>query len=204
MYYFICVEFFIFLYVQLQSGCFDCFDWQFYLVVVVWQVCLESFVDVKEFILEFFYFFDFLENQNGFDLGCFQLINEKVGDVVLFLWVSFFEDFIQQYCQVLELEYVFVYLYEWIDFIFGYKQWGLVVEEVFNVFYYCIYEGVVDLDYVIDEWEWKVLEGIISNFGQIFCQLLKELYLIWLLVEEVVYCFVCLDINLFSIFQYLD
>lgn len=37
----------------------------------------------------------------GFDLGCLQLTNEKVGDVVLPPWASSPEDFIQQHRQAL-------------------------------------------------------------------------------------------------------
>lgn len=37
----------------------------------------------------------------------------------------------------------------------------------------CLPTGAVDLDHVADERERKALEGIISNFGQTPCQLLK-------------------------------
>lgn len=37
----------------------------------------------------------------GFDLGCLQLTNEKVGDVVLPAWAKSPEDFIQQHRQAL-------------------------------------------------------------------------------------------------------
>lgn len=37
----------------------------------------------------------------GFDLGCLQLTNEKVGDVVLPPWASSPEDFIQQHRRAL-------------------------------------------------------------------------------------------------------
>lgn len=108
---------------------FDCSDRQFHSVAAAWQARLESPADVKELIPEFFYFPDFLENQNGrsealavgvvvtgvegagtqltlspvpgFDLGCLQLTNEKVGDVVLPPWASSPEDFIQQHCRAL-------------------------------------------------------------------------------------------------------
>lgn len=110
-------------------------------MAAAWQARLESPADVKELIPEFFYFPDFLENQNGrswrgagrprgggrahrlglareaggdgtarpltwssgpgFDLGCLQLTNEKVGDVVLPPWASSPEDFIQQHRQAL-------------------------------------------------------------------------------------------------------
>ncbi|OWK02816.1 hypothetical protein Celaphus_00010604 [Cervus elaphus hippelaphus] len=237
MHYLIRVEPFTSLHVQLQSGRFDCSDRQFHSVAAAWQARLESPADVKELIPEFFYFPDFLENQNGrrwvgagsvemeggrgageegsarqltqpsvpgFDLGCLQLTNEKVGDVVLPPWASSPEDFIQQHRRALESEYVSAHLHEWIDLIFGYKQRGPAAEEALNVFYYCTYEGAVDLDQVADERERKALEGIISNFGQTPCQLLKEPHPARLSVEEAAQRLARLDTNSPSIFQHLD
>ena len=43
-----------------------------------------------------------------------------------------------------------------------------------NVFYYCCYEGAVNLDAISDPAEREALEGMIQNFGQVPCQLLKE------------------------------
>ncbi|XP_027270492.1 neurobeachin-like protein 2 isoform X3 [Cricetulus griseus] len=204
MHYLIRVEPFTSLHVQLQSGRFDCSDRQFHSVAAAWQARLESPADVKELIPEFFYFPDFLENQNGFDLGCLQLTNEKVGDVVLPPWASCPEDFIQQHRRALESEYVSTHLHEWIDLIFGYKQRGPAAEEALNVFYYCTYEGAVDLDHVADERERKALEGIISNFGQTPCQLLKEPHPPRLSAEEAASRLARLDTNSPSIFQNLD
>lgn len=48
-----------------SSTSFDCSDRQFHSVAAAWQARLESPADVKELIPEFFYFPDFLENQNG-------------------------------------------------------------------------------------------------------------------------------------------
>ncbi|NXR74405.1 NBEL2 protein, partial [Pycnonotus jocosus] len=174
MHYLIRTEPFTTLHIQLQSGRFDCSDRQFHSVPAAWQARMENPVDVKELIPEFFYFPEFLENQNGFDLGCLQLSNEKVGDVVLPRWASSREDFIRQHRKALESEYVSAHLHEWIDLIFGYKQRGPAAVEALNVFYYCTYEGAVDLDAITDETQRKALEGIISNFGQTPCQLLKE------------------------------
>ncbi|XP_057622636.1 neurobeachin-like protein 2 isoform X1 [Chionomys nivalis] len=203
MHYLIRVEPFTSLHVQLQSGRFDCSDRQFHSVAAAWQARLESPADVKELIPEFFYFPDFLENQNGFDLGCLQLTNEKVDDVVLPPWASSPEDFIQQHRRALESEYVSAHLHEWIDLIFGYKQRGPAAEEALNVFYYCTYEGAVDLDHVTDERERKALEGIISNFGQTPCQLLKEPHPPRLSAEEAASRLARPDANSPSIFQNL-
>uniref|UniRef100_A0A8C8SSA1 Neurobeachin-like protein 2 n=1 Tax=Pelusios castaneus TaxID=367368 RepID=A0A8C8SSA1_9SAUR len=174
MHYMIRTEPFTTLHIQLQSGRFDCSDRQFHSVPAAWQARMENPVDVKELIPEFFYFTDFLENQNGFDLGCLQISNEKVNDVVLPKWAKSREDFIYKHRKALESEHVSAHLHEWIDLIFGYKQRGPAAVEALNVFYYCTYEGAVDLDAIADETQRKALEGIISNFGQTPCQLLKE------------------------------
>ncbi|NXU93999.1 NBEL2 protein, partial [Xiphorhynchus elegans] len=135
MHYLIRTEPFTTLHIQLQSGRFDCSDRQFHSVPAAWQARMENPVDVKELIPEFFYFPEFLENQNGFDLGCLQLSNEKVGDVVLPRWARSREDFIHQHRKALESEYVSAHLHEWIDLIFGYKQRGPAAVEALNVFY---------------------------------------------------------------------
>ncbi|XP_040211167.1 neurobeachin-like protein 2 isoform X2 [Rana temporaria] len=174
MHYMIRMEPFTTLHIQLQSGRFDCSDRQFHSIRAAWQARMENPVDVKELIPEFFYFPEFLENANGFDLGHLQMSNGKVDDVVLPRWASSREDLVYKHRKALESEYVSAHLHEWIDLIFGYKQRGEAAVEALNVFYYCTYEGVVDLDAIADETERKALEGIISNFGQTPCQLLKE------------------------------
>ncbi|XP_029444090.1 neurobeachin-like protein 2 isoform X2 [Rhinatrema bivittatum] len=174
MHYMIRMEPFTTLHIQLQSGRFDCSDRQFHSIPAAWQARLENPVDVKELIPEFFYFTDFLENGNGFDLGSLQMSADKVNDVVLPKWARSREDFICKHRQALESEYVSAHLHEWIDLIFGFKQRGPAAVEALNVFYYCTYEGAVDLDAIADEAERKAVEGIISNFGQTPCQLLKE------------------------------
>ncbi|XP_041045681.1 neurobeachin-like protein 2 isoform X1 [Carcharodon carcharias] len=174
MHYMIRTEPFTTLHIQLQSGRFDCADRQFHSIPAAWQVRIDNPVDVKELTPEFFYFPEFLENQNGFDLGCLQMTSENVADVVLPKWAKSPEDFIYKHRKALESEYVSTNLHNWIDLIFGYKQRGSAAVEALNVFYYCTYEGAVDLDAIADETERKALEGIISNFGQTPCQLLKE------------------------------
>uniref|UniRef100_A0A4W6E3W2 Neurobeachin-like protein 2 n=1 Tax=Lates calcarifer TaxID=8187 RepID=A0A4W6E3W2_LATCA len=175
MHYLIRVEPFTSLHIQLQSGRFDCAD------RLSWTTPMMS----KSLSLEFFYFPEFLENQNGFDLGRLQISKERVNDVVLPKWAKSPEDFIYKHRKALESEYVSAHLHEWIDLIFGYKQRGPAAVEALNVFYYCTYEGAVDLDAITDEKERKALEGMISNFGQTPCQLLKEPHPVRLSQEEV-------------------
>ena len=69
--------------------------------------------------------------------------------------------------QALESEYVSAHLHEWIDLIFGHKQKGRPAEEAMNVFYYCCYEGAVNLEAISDPAEREALEGMIQNFGQV-------------------------------------
>uniref|UniRef100_A0AAV2L972 BEACH domain-containing protein n=1 Tax=Knipowitschia caucasica TaxID=637954 RepID=A0AAV2L972_KNICA len=146
---------------------------------------MENPNDVKELIPEFFYFPEFLENQNGFDLGRLQISKERVDDVILPRWASSPEDFIYKHRKALESEHVSAHLHLWIDLIFGFKQRGPAAVEALNVFYYCTYEGAVDLDAITDEKERKAVEGMISNFGQTPCQLLKEPHPVRLTLEEV-------------------
>uniref|UniRef100_A0A671WSY8 Neurobeachin-like protein 2 n=1 Tax=Sparus aurata TaxID=8175 RepID=A0A671WSY8_SPAAU len=174
MHYMIRMEPFTTLHIQLQSGRFDCADRQFHSVAAAWQARMESPADVKELIPEFFYFPEFLQNMNGFDLGHLQISQDPVTDVLLPRWATSREDFIRKHRKALECEHVSNHLHEWIDLIFGCKQRGEEAVNALNVFYYCTYEGAVDLDAIANETERKALEGIISNFGQTPCQLLKE------------------------------
>ncbi|OXB73991.1 UNVERIFIED_CONTAM: hypothetical protein H355_008850 [Colinus virginianus] len=204
MHYLIRTEPFTTLHIQLQSGRFDCSDRQFHSVPAAWQARMENPVDVKELIPEFFYFPEFLENQNGFDLGCLQMSNEKVSHVVLPRWARSREDFIYQHRKALESEYVSAHLHEWIDLIFGYKQRGPAAVEALNVFYYCTYEGAVDLDAIADETQRKALEGIISNFGQTPCQLLKEPHPARMSAESAARRLARLDTRPPNVFENLD
>lgn len=71
------------------------------------------------------------------------------------------------------------------------------------MFYYCTYEGAVDLDALTDEKERKALEGMINNFGQTPCQLLKEPHPQRLSAEEVVQRLTRSDTSTLNLFQHL-
>ncbi|XP_063735209.1 neurobeachin-like protein 2 isoform X1 [Eleginops maclovinus] len=204
MHYMIRMEPFTTLHIQLQSGRFDCADRQFHSVAAAWQARMESPADVKELIPEFFYFPEFLQNMNGFDLGQLQISQDAVADVLLPRWASSREDFIKQHRKALECEHVSSHLHEWIDLIFGYKQRGEEAVNALNVFYYCTYEGAVDLDAIANETERKALEGIISNFGQTPCQLLKEPHPPRMSAENATRRQARLDTMPLSIFEQLD
>eukprot|EP00090_Calanus_glacialis_P023550 TRINITY_DN363_c0_g1_i1.p1 TRINITY_DN363_c0_g1~~TRINITY_DN363_c0_g1_i1.p1 ORF type:complete len:2732 (-),score=430.45 TRINITY_DN363_c0_g1_i1:184-7587(-) len=174
LHYLVRVEPFTTHHIQLQSGRFDVADRQFHSIPQAWKSLMNNINDVKELIPEFFFFPDFLLNHNYFDLGKLQGKKQSVNDVILPKWATSVDDFIRQHRNALESEYVSAHLHEWVDLIFGFKQKGRAAEEAMNVFYYCCYEGAVNLDAITDPAEREALEGMIQNFGQVPCQLMKE------------------------------
>nr|CAD7442709.1 unnamed protein product [Timema bartmani] len=174
LHYLVRVEPFTSLHVELQSGRFDVADRQFHSIPQTWKLLMDNPNDVKELIPEFFYFPEFLKNLNKFDLGLLQGTKERVNDVVLPPWAGSAEDFIYKHRKALESEFVSAHLHEWIDLIFGFKQKGPKAVEALNVFYYCSYEGAVDLDAITNPVEREAVEGMINNFGQTPSQLLRE------------------------------
>ncbi|EDO33951.1 predicted protein [Nematostella vectensis] len=171
LFYLLRVEPFTTLHVALHSGRFDCADRQFHSIPALWDSLFNKASDVKELVPEFFYFPEFLENLNGFDLGRLQG-GARVNHVTLPPWARTPEEFVHKHRQALESEYVSTHLHDWIDLIFGYKQRGEKAVEAHNVFYYCTYEGAVDLDAITNEAERIATEGMINNFGQTPSQLL--------------------------------
>ncbi|XP_055544656.1 neurobeachin-like protein 1 isoform X1 [Wyeomyia smithii] len=174
LHYLIRVEPFTSLHIELQSGRFDVADRQFHSIPQTWKLLMDNPNDVKELIPEFFYFPEFLKNLNKLDLGVLQTTKERVNDVVLPTWAKSAEDFIAIHRRALESEYVSQNLHHWIDLIFGCKQKGPKAVEALNVFYYCSYEGAVDLDKITNSVEREAVEGMINNFGQTPSQLLRE------------------------------
>uniref|UniRef100_A0A6B2EDM8 Putative lysosomal trafficking regulator lyst n=1 Tax=Phlebotomus kandelakii TaxID=1109342 RepID=A0A6B2EDM8_9DIPT len=174
LHYLLRLEPFTTLHVDLQSGRFDVADRQFHSIAQTWRQLMDSPNDVKELIPEFFYMPDFLRNINGLDLGVLQTTNERIADVILPPWAQSPESFIAIHRRALESDYVSANLHRWIDLVFGCRQKGKAAIEALNVFYYCSYEGAVDLDKINDPKEREAIEGMINNFGQTPSQLLRE------------------------------
>lgn len=174
LHYLLRIEPFTSLHVDLQSGRFDVADRQFHSIGQTWKQLMDSPNDVKELIPEFFYCSDFLKNINKLDLGVNSNTKERVDDVILPPWAQSPEDFISIHRRALECEEVSKNLHNWIDLIFGYKQKGPQAAAALNVFYYCTYEGAVDLDKIENDVEREAVEGMINNFGQTPSQLMRE------------------------------
>jgi neurobeachin-like protein 1/2 len=204
LHYLLRVEPFTSLHIELQSGRFDVADRQFHSIPQTFKLLMDNPNDVKELIPEFFYFPEFLKNMNKFDLGTLQLSRERVHDVVLPAWAKTPEDFIAIHRRALESEYVSQNLHNWIDLIFGYKQKGPNAVKALNVFYYCSYEGAVDLDKIQNPIEREAVEGMINNFGQTPSQLLKEAHPKRLSQEELTVKLMKLDLKKPDMSYFLD
>ncbi|XP_037907722.1 neurobeachin-like protein 1 isoform X2 [Hermetia illucens] len=204
LHYLIRVEPFTSLHVDLQSGRFDVADRQFHSIPQTWKLLMDNPNDVKELIPEFFYFPEFLKNMNKFNLGQLQITKEKVDDVILPPWASSPEEFIEIHRRALESEYVSQNLHHWIDLIFGYKQKGPKAVGALNVFYYCSYEGAVDLDKIKNPVEREAVEGMINNFGQTPSQLLRDPHPKRLTQEETVMKLLRLELKRPDISQFFD
>ena len=174
LHYLVRLEPFTSLHIELQSGRFDVADRQFHSIPQAWKSLYDNLNDVKELIPEFFYFPEFLTNANGFDFGKLQQSKKRVDDVRLPKWAHNAHDFVRKHRLALESEHVSANLHHWIDLIFGHKQKGKAAVDALNVFYYCSYEGAVNLDAIEDEAEREALEGMINNFGQTPSRLFKE------------------------------
>lgn len=159
--------------IKLQGGKWDLADRLFYSIGQAYNLSLNNVSDVKELIPEFFYFPDFLENLNRFDMGKKQEKDVPVDDVILPPWASSPEEFVRKNREALESDYVSAHLHEWIDLIFGYKQRGKAAVEAKNVFFYLTYSGNVDIDAIEDPALRKATEDQIAHFGQTPSQLLQ-------------------------------
>lgn len=204
LHYLLRIEPFTSLHVELQSGRFDVADRQFQSIGQTWKQLMDSPNDVKELIPEFFYSPDFLRNVNRLDLGVNTNTKERVDDVILPPWAHSPEDFISIHRRALECEHVSRNLHSWIDLIFGYKQKGPKAAEALNVFYYCTYEGAVDLDKIASDMEREAVEGMINNFGQTPSQLMREPHPKRISPEEQFLKILKNDVKRVDMIQFLD
>ncbi|KAJ5066342.1 beige/beach-related [Anaeramoeba ignava] len=161
------------LFIKLNDGKFDRADRMFHSLPETWRNCMTSTSDVKELIPEFFYFPEFLENQNNFALGKRQ-DKQELNDCILPKWAKSAEEFVHINRLALESEYISSNLHKWIDLIFGYKQQGEEAIRAGNLFYYLTYEKTVNIDAINDESERLAIETQIESFGQTPTQLLRR------------------------------
>ena len=135
LYYFVRMEPFSQMSIDLQNGKFDHPSRLFTSINRSWIAASggnasdsSSLQDVRELTPEFFYNPEFLKNRNKFDFG--EIIQgQKIDDVELPPWCN--NDpaqFVRINRKALESKFVSENLHHWIDLIFGYKQTGQEAE----------------------------------------------------------------------------
>jgi len=150
--------------IQLQDGTFDVADRLFFSISSAYEGSTRSSGDVKELIPEFFYLPEMFSNGNNYELGRRQT-GEAVVNVELPRWARNPHDFIRMHKKALESLFVSENLNNWIDLVFGYKQWGEAAVTANNVFFCFTYEQHVVplLKSTVDT---ASMEGVIEQIGQ--------------------------------------
>jgi hypothetical protein len=96
--------------------------------------------DYRELIPEFYFQPEFLVNENEFDLGFAR--GSKVDDVALPPWAHKSpSEFVYVMRKALESEQVSAHLNDWIDLIWGYKQFGQAAIDSCNLYHPDFYEN---------------------------------------------------------------
>uniref|UniRef100_A0A0D9VJ66 BEACH domain-containing protein n=1 Tax=Leersia perrieri TaxID=77586 RepID=A0A0D9VJ66_9ORYZ len=172
LYYLVRIEPFTALSIQQQGGSFGQDGHMLSCMNRTWNSVLEDMNDVKELVPEMFYLPELFTNVNSIvDLGTTQLTG-KLCSVQLPPWAENPVDFIHKHRKALESDYVSAHLHEWIDLIFGHKQRGKEAVMANNVFSYTTYEGMVDIDQIINPVQQRSIQDQICHLGQTPSQLL--------------------------------
>ena len=150
--------------IQLQDGTFDVADRLFFSISSAYEGSTKSSGDVKELIPEFFYLPEMFINMNSYELGKRQT-GESVSNVELPAWAKSPYDFIRQHRKALESLYISDNLHNWIDLVFGYKQWGEAAVAANNVFFCFTYEQHV-VPLLKSTADTASMEGVIQQIGQ--------------------------------------
>ena len=130
--------------------------------------------DVREIIPEFFYLPEMFVNVNNLNMGV-KNDGTKVNDVICPDFASkhpYKTSYMLSVC--LESEIVSANINEWIDLIFGYKQFGDAAKESNNVFMYTTYLNNVNIDSINGSNVDKVCFLRMVEFGLTPKQLFKE------------------------------
>ena len=175
LYYLLRLEPYTRLHLALQGGKFDKSDRLFRDIRSSWEsASRDNLQDVRELTPEFFYLPEFLVNNDKFDFGWLQK-GQAVNHVTLPPWAKGdAREFVKIHRMALESKYVSEHLHQWIDLIFGYKQQGKEAVEAQNLFVHLTYEGVVDIDAIVDPVIREATVAQIHNFGQTPSRLFKR------------------------------
>lgn len=122
------------LHIEVQDNRFDIPKRLFKSIPNAWKSVTSTQSDFRELIPEFFYFPDFLINENKFDLGL------EDSDVELPTWAKDPFEFVVMNRKALESDYVSLNLHKWIDMIFGVTSRGEGARKIDNVYSSNFYE----------------------------------------------------------------
>ena len=164
--YLIRVEPFTKKHIGLQSNRFDATNRQFSSIPNAFALVSDVGPDFRELLPEFFYFYNFLVNENNFDLGKKEG-GVDIGTVELPPWAN--NDpfrFIYLHRKALESRYVSENINNWIDLMFGAKQNDM---DSFNVYCDYMYQDVWEKEPYksYDEESIKAIVTSLKNVGQI-------------------------------------
>lgn len=165
------------MFLAFQGKSFDIADRTFRRLATTWLLSSsESATDVKELIPEFFYFPEFLVNQERLAFGECQ-DGTVVDNVELPPWAQGDSRlFVLKHRQALESDYVSEHLHEWIDLVFGYKQTGKAAVQAVNVFHPATYYGSdgIDFESITDPCQQAAIKAMVKTYGQMPLQLFRE------------------------------
>ncbi|OMJ79422.1 hypothetical protein SteCoe_20577 [Stentor coeruleus] len=157
----------------LQGGCFDVADRLFYSFELAWKSCLSMNGDVKELIPELFYLPFTLDSYSNQTFGCTQS-KKTITHVEYPKWATSNWDFLKKHRLVLESPQISSELNQWIDLIFGYKQFGIQAKEALNIFSETTYE---ESFHRILQMNPKDFDGLVEqayHFGQVPIQIFNK------------------------------
>ena len=170
--YLIRMEPFTTLHLNLQSGRFDLPDRLFTGLASAWESVTTCQMDFRELIPEFFIMPQFLTNHNRLDLGKLAKTGETVDDVVLPVWASSPQQFIDIHRQALECKYVTANLHHWVDLIFGSNSRLPEAEHCNNTYHPYFYETALDGNVAPDMI--KMIKEYAACFGSVPAKLFDK------------------------------
>jgi len=169
--YLIRVEPFTTKHIRIQGGRFDIPERIFSSMNELNESLLKNSNDFRELIPEFFFFPEFLSNDNGFDFGFTG--NKMVDSVELPKWSTTPFDYVYNHRKILESQIVTEGLHKWIDLVWGDKQKGIKSKQCFNTFPPALYEDVWENSSEASCFSEKEKNAFLKLIGQIPPQLFR-------------------------------
>jgi hypothetical protein len=159
------------IHIDIQGGKFDHASRLFLSVADAWRLGRKHRNTYRELIPEFYCTWDFLRNENGFDLG--STAAGPVGDVGLPPWADSPASFVYRMRQALESPAVSAQLHLWIDLVWGFKQRGPDAAKSHNLYPPMLYETVWTKRLLADDAQRAVVEASLCHIGQVPAQLFR-------------------------------